>query len=140
MLKKLYLVIIILLMAGGCVNDENEVNNDEFLQEHVIVYFFSDDGCPFCNQQKPYLEEFEEKYEAVRIKEIKAWESRETIDMFQAVADAYGVEVGGVPMTFIGEEVWKGFNKNMVGQMESVIEACISDGCQDKAYDIVFKE
>ncbi len=138
-MKKIYLGILILIMAVGCFNDENEIDNNDFSREDVIVYFFSDDGCPFCNEQKPYLEEFAEKYEEVKIKEIKAWQSRENIDMFEEVAAAYGVEVEGVPTTFIGEKVWRGFNQNMVSEMEETIKQCIIDGCDDKAYDIVFR-
>ena len=137
-MKKVYLLILVLLFVVGCV--EEDKTEDGFLRDDVIIYFFSDDGCPFCRELKPYLEELANEYDEVKLKEIKAWSSSETIAMFQEVAGEFGKEVEGVPMTFIGEQSWNGFHESLIPQMEAKLEQCINDGCEDKSYDIVFEE
>ncbi len=142
LIKKGCLGFIILGVITGCFNGEEKNNNDNeiYSRDKVIIYYFWDKGCPFCIQLKPHLEGFDEKYPEVVLKGIEAWQSQKTRHLFQEVARAYNIEVEGVPVTFIGDKSWKGFNESLIPQMETQIKKCIAEGCEDKAYDIIFKE
>jgi thiol-disulfide isomerase/thioredoxin len=96
--------------------------------DKVVIYFFWGDGCPHCEAQKPYLEQFQNKYPEVEIKAFETWKNNENKQVFQQVADAYGIQIQGVPTTFIGERHWVGFSTTMASDMESYIQQLISEG------------
>ncbi len=52
---------------------------------------------------------------------------------FRRIAAAYGVEPSGVPMIFIGERTWQGFDKNTADEVTAYIELCLDRGCPDLA-------
>ena len=54
-----------------------EVNSDN----PVVVYFFWGEGCPHCAEQKPFLEELEEKYgNEIEVKMFETWYNRENAE------------------------------------------------------------
>ena len=99
----------------------------------VNVYYFWGDGCPVCAQQKVFLEWLEERYPEVRVHAFEVY--FETINrvLLQAFSDAFDQAVVGVPVTFIADQGWIGFNQPMSLQMTAKVEAHRDEPLPDAA-------
>ncbi len=137
------IVIVLLLVVvfysssifstGEAVKESSDLNsiNLQGNPEKLTIYFFWGDGCPHCATQKPYLEEWQNKYgNDIEVKMFETWKNPENVPLFQEVAKAYGIEARGVPTTFIGEKHWVGFSSSMAPEMEEYIEYCIGNRCE----------
>ncbi len=117
-------------VTGNVVAVDSENSGLVGDSDKVTVYFFWGDGCPHCATQKPYLENWKEKYgEDLEIKMFETWKNKDNVALFQKAAQAYGIQARGVPTTFIGEKNWVGFSSSMAAEMESYIESCIKNKC-----------
>ncbi|MFW5884991.1 MAG: hypothetical protein ACOCUF_02070 [Patescibacteria group bacterium] len=98
----------------------------------TTVYFFWGEGCPHCAEEKPFLEEMEEKYPELEVKMLETYKDKENSELFQEMAAAYGTQARGVPVTFIGDhEPIIGFSGSMEPEIESKIKTCLEEGCVD---------
>ncbi|MEM7816010.1 MAG: hypothetical protein QXN71_02745 [Candidatus Aenigmatarchaeota archaeon] len=97
----------------------------------VKLYFFWGDGCPHCAQEKPFLEELQQKYPEVEVEMFETWHNTENAKLFVRMAEAYGTTAQGVPTTFIGDRYWVGYADYMGSEIESYVRHCIENGCQD---------
>jgi cytochrome c biogenesis protein CcdA/glutaredoxin len=97
----------------------------------VEIYFFYGQGCPHCAQEKPFLEELKQKYPQLEVKDFEVYYSRENLELFKKVAQAYKTQPVGVPMTFIGKDFIVGFGtKETTGkQIENLIQNCLTNVC-----------
>ncbi len=146
MKKQLFIIGLaaILLLGGGAwllkrsapseQSGENEeaslVNNVENDSDKVVIYFFWGDGCPHCAVEKPFLEEMENKYPELRVESFETWKNQDNAQLFQKVAQAYGIQARGVPTTFIGDfEPIVGYAEYMADDIEAKIVECIENGC-----------
>ena len=99
----------------------------------VNVYYFWGDGCPVCNQQRAFLDQLEARYDEVRVHDFEVWYDTDNRALLQAFANAFGRNVTGVPVTFIGEDAWIGFNQVMGQQMTASVETYRSYAAPDAA-------
>ncbi len=135
--KQLYLILVILgsIALTGCSSNTQTIPTGSVVANlnddpgKVTVYFFWGDGCPHCAEEKPFLEEMQEKYPEIEIKMFETWKNPENARLFQEVAKAYGTSAQGVPTTFIGEEYWVGYADYMGDEMESKIKYCLENNC-----------
>ncbi len=98
--------------------------------EKTVIYFFWGDGCPHCAVEKPFLEKMEEKYPDLEVKSFETWNNQENAELFQEVAEAYGIHARGVPTTFIGDfEPIVGYADYMAEDIEKKIVDCLENGC-----------
>ncbi len=103
----------------------------------VNMYFFWGDGCPHCADQEVFLEEMTQKYgNQLVIHDYELWYHPENQPVIEKFAEAYGFKPTGVPVTFIGNEYWVGFNVDKQKEMERAIRDGIEGGVVD-AQDIV---
>ncbi len=115
---------------GESVSAESEADSSG----KTVVYFFWGDGCPHCAVQKPFLEEMEQKYPDLVVKMYETWKDKDNAELFQEMAEAYGIQAQGVPTTFIGDlDPVVGFTESMESDMENDIKDCIEYGCIDPA-------
>ncbi len=96
----------------------------------TTVYFFWGDGCPYCAQEKPFLEELDQKHDDLEVKMYEVYNSRKNQRIYQNVADRYGVSARGVPATFIGKEHWTGYNQRIGQEIENKVEECLENSCK----------
>jgi thiol-disulfide isomerase/thioredoxin len=139
--KKIILIagIIALFLITACNTEANitgestQIPNTEqdFDNEKVIVYFFWGDGCPYCSQQKPHMEELAGKYPGIEVLEYEIYYDTDNRNLFQEAARLHGTTARGVPMTFIGDKYWSGFHERMVPEMEAQIKKCLEEECED---------
>ncbi len=113
--------------TGNVISESSDLTGNP---DKVTVYFFWGEGCPHCSTQKPYLEEWQEKYgDEIEVKMFETWKNPDNVALFQEVAKAYGIQARGVPTTFIGERNWVGFSSSMAPEIEQYIEYCIENKC-----------
>jgi len=103
----------------------------------VVIYMFWGEGCPHCAAAKPYFEDLAEKHPEIELRFYEIYNSVENQEKFTKMADAYGFEAWGVPTIFIGDQHWEGFAETMQPEFESVINACIENGCNDAGAGII---
>jgi len=135
------IMILALLVVAGCSNNskssilDSAVVDTDKNPNKVIVYFFFGEGCPHCSAEKPYLQEWAEKYPEIEVKYFETWSNKENAALFQEVAGIYGIQARGVPTTFIGEKNWVGFSSSMAPEIENYIKDCVENGCESPLDD-----
>ncbi|MDF1523704.1 MAG: glutaredoxin [Trueperaceae bacterium] len=87
----------------------------------VPVYFFWGDGCPHCAAQKVFHEQLLADHPNVVIHAYEVYNVPENRPLMAAMAEAFGRPVTGVPMTFIGDEVWVGYTDAYGRQMTDAV-------------------
>jgi thiol-disulfide isomerase/thioredoxin len=126
----LLLVITFLFFQG----DYSAFAKENIEEDKVTIYFFWGEKCPHCATQKPYLEEWEERYgDKIEVKSYETWKNSVNALLFREVAQAHGIQARGVPTTFIGEKNWVGFSPSIAPEIEEYIKYCIDSGCEDLA-------
>jgi cytochrome c biogenesis protein CcdA len=96
----------------------------------VVVRFFYGEECPYCHRQLVAMEAWERDLD-VEIHRYEVWHDDANRALFQRLATAYGGEANAVPMTFIGERAWSGFDEDIDRRMRAAIEACSEQACID---------
>ena len=99
----------------------------------VNVYYFWGDGCPVCAQQRVFLEWLEERYPEVRVHAFEVYFETVNRALLQAFSDAFDQAVVGVPVTFIADQGWIGFNQQMSLHMTAKVEAHRDEPLPDAA-------
>jgi hypothetical protein len=96
----------------------------------VVVRYFYGAECPYCQLQGVEMDAWEREYD-VEIHRYEVWHDAGNRALFHELAAAYGEEASGVPMTFIGERIWIGFDESAARQMRAAIDACEGAACLD---------
>lgn len=120
----------------GSFTEQKEEKTDALL----TVYFFWGEGCPHCEDEKPFLQKMEEKYPEVGIQSLEVWKNAKNRKLMQSFGKKLDATVNGVPFTVIGEEYTVGWmdEKNTGGQIEDAINACLDTVklCRDIGQEI----
>ena len=112
------------------VRSNNDINN-------VTIYYFWGDGCPHCEVQKNFFYEFIADYETVEIKMFETWRISENIDVLHDMGALIGeTNLRGVPVTFISEQMWVGFNERRKDDIISMVDYCLENECRDLGKDV----
>ena len=112
----IFLTAFFLLAAGFAFAQNNSVDKSE-------IYFFYSETCPHCQAEKTFLEDFEKKYPEFKIHKLKITDEKNT-PLLSDFYDRYKVpqeEHGLVPITFIKDEYFLGFNDKIGKDIESYI-------------------
>jgi hypothetical protein len=113
-------VLLSLAAAQEATTGAAEAAADTFT---VNVYYFWGDGCPVCVQQRAFLDWLVERYPEVQVHAFEVWRDLDNRPRLQALSDAFTRPVHAVPVTFIGEDSWIGFNQVASVQMTASVEA-----------------
>jgi glutaredoxin len=108
-----------------------EESTDFTSEEKVVIYFFWGEGCPHCATQKEAMEKWSQEYSDIDIKLYETWSNNSNTEILESLAANYGTQVKGVPMTFIGDEYWVGYNENLETEMKNKIEECLEAECEN---------
>lgn len=96
-------------------------NNEGYTDNEVVIHFFWDAGCPYCLKQKAFLEELEKKYPQVEIKQYEFFKNIELAREFYQKYEVPPQKQGLVPVTFIGERYFVGFNESISQEIENYV-------------------
>ncbi len=93
-------------------------------KENPDLYFFWARGCSYCDQQKVFLEDISEKYPDLKINQYDMAE-RASAEFLQELMKKHpGSEryFGTVPLTFIGDDFFLGFSREIGNRIEESIK------------------
>jgi len=98
--------------------------------EVVHIYFFRGEGCSHCAEEEPFLQHLiDDVYQGrIYVHEYEVWYNADNAALAETFAKAYGGEMGGVPMTFIGTHFVTGFNADSEQNFINMIEEEIANG------------
>jgi thiol-disulfide isomerase/thioredoxin len=74
----------------------------------VCVFLFYDSGCPHCAQERLFLQELKQKY-PIDLHEFEVG-NPENSNLWYQICSKYKTRFGVVPITFIGDKVFVGFD------------------------------
>lgn len=106
----------------------------------VTLYLFSARGCFSCENEKAFLDRIQARYPELTVKEYEVAFHPDNARLMVAVAEHFGVEVGGTPMAFIGDcEPITGYKSDEVtgALIEERVRTCIEEGCEDLAAPVI---
>jgi thiol-disulfide isomerase/thioredoxin len=87
----------------------------------ATLYYFWGEGCPVCEKAKPFIEELEQRYPNLRVKEYEVMEHQENVDILLTMARNLGKEAKGVPTFFIGGRMIEGFSPEKAKLLEEEV-------------------
>lgn len=96
-----------------------------------VVCFFWGKGCPHCMEEKLFLEEMKKQYPSMEIKHYEVWYNKQNAIFLSKMTEAYHRKASGVPVTFIGENVFIGFSEQTQKEIADSIRKCLSIRCID---------
>lgn len=79
----------------------------------VDLYIFHGDGCPHCDDALAFLENLGERHPTLRVHDFEVWYDEANRGLLSELANAYGRTVQGVPVIFLGDEMWTGFGPSV---------------------------
>lgn len=97
----------------------------------VDLYVFWGEGCPHCEDQKPFLRELEADYPNLTVHEFEVWRDARHRPLFQRMAGRHGVIGDSVPTLFVGGWAWVGDSRVIRQQIRQIIEQCSRVACPD---------
>lgn len=124
MKKILYLsfLLLLILIPANCYATINEVN----------VYFFHDDECSICEQEKIYLQALQrDRYPNMRIYSYEV-SNDNSKELMEKAKKMYGITKTGVPFTVIGDKAIIGFTQGMKGEFQQAVYTYSTQSYQNK--------
>ena len=112
-MKKLLFLSILLLMVL--------IPTNCFALNEVNVYFFHDDDCSICEQERVYLQALQkDRYPNMRIYSYEIGTETNHNLMLQA-KKLYNESRTGVPFTIVGDKVFYGFSQGVKGEFQQAV-------------------
>jgi len=97
-------------------------------EKEIEVNFFYGRTCPYCTKEKKFLVELEKKYPEIKVNKLLL-SGRENVELLKELYRDYkvlSIEQGYVPITFIGDRYFLGFNEKIGKNIENCILKLIS--------------
>jgi len=136
MKRKIFPVLIFLFFFGFF--------SSIFAQGDFEINFFYREGCFYCKKEIKFLEEIKEKYPEIKINYYEIYHNPENQKLFQEFAKKYELKHFGVPILFIGDRHFLGYESDET--TGKAIESCLKEYCgigesDEKIINIsIFKE
>ena len=112
----LLFLFALMLLAGGA-----QAQGSGTEAENVRMFVFWGEGCPHCDEQKPFLRELEQRYSDLEIREFEVFRTNVHHQLFIALALAHEIEPGSVPTVFVGGRAYVGDGPQIRREMEQTI-------------------
>ena len=134
MFFKKFLIFVFCFVSVFCI--ANEVFADE--QEPIEINFFYSRTCPHCADEDAFLEKMEDKYCNIEVNRMivsegNNWEILKSFyEEYSVPEKMNGIKVyGAVPITFIKDEYFLGYDKGeVIGmQIENYIKDLMGEAC-----------
>jgi hypothetical protein len=124
-MKKAILLFAVLILSGACFAQQAQ-------KASITLYFFWGQGCPHCEEMKPFISEMQNTYPQLTVKSLETFNNPANNQLFNAMAAAYNKSADGVPGTFIGDQMIEGYAKGQTDvKLKAAIDDCIKNGCVD---------
>ncbi len=102
----------------------------------VSIYFFHSDSCSHCMEENRALLRIEDRYPNVRVMRFEIHDDK-NISIFEQVKNIYKIDVDAVPLTVIGDQVYRGFSEKSIVRFINTIEYYSIYPYQDRVREII---
>ncbi len=103
-------------------------------KKQVVLYLFWREGCPYCEKEKQFLSTMKKKYSSLEIRDYDIISNIASRELLMTMSKSYGINPSGVPVTFVGNQGFVGFNEEIASQIEKNIKYCLKNTCQDPLF------
>ncbi len=124
---RLFLLSIIIFLALSSSGFADSKKN-------VILYLFWKEGCPYCVKEKEFLSVLKKKYPKLEIRDYDVLSNMASRELLMTMSRSYGINPSGVPVTFIGDQGFVGFDEEIGSQIEKIIKSCLKKACEDPLF------
>lgn len=129
MIKVKIISLLIIFLFASSINLSFAEN-----KKSVVLYFFWAEGCPYCEKQKNFLTELKKRYPRLEIKDYEVLYNQAPKELLMMMSKSYGINPTGVPVTFIGDKSFIGFNQEIASKIELILKSCLKKTCEDPLF------
>lgn len=111
--------------------DEQDVIEEETDKENMVcLYFFHNNMGSPCLEEKSFLFKMQKKYPNLMVKEFIT-NTKKNVQLMYDLAEKHNFNVKFVPITFIGDNVIKGYYDDSTtgNEIEEIIKQCVDCRC-----------
>jgi len=129
-----WLIVLVLLFGGSSANAATGGTASPL----VTIHYFHADGCPHCAQASAFLKRYAGDAR-ITIREYEARNNAANRERFIKVANALGVQDGGVPFILIGDWAVMGYlDDRRTGSAIAIqVAHCLDSACPDNVAAIL---
>jgi cytochrome c biogenesis protein CcdA/glutaredoxin len=121
------LLAVLLLLSLPCLATAPSLAEQARPVDMVLFY---GRGCPHCAAMRDFLQTMRDKYPALSVREYEVYFNADNDRLFERMANAYHVEILGVPTAFLGKRTFAGYDEEMQPEIEATIRQCLVQGCE----------
>ena len=96
--------------------------------EEPVILVFHEEGCPDCQRMEAVLQELLSKHPDLSVAYYEVTQPGSP-ELFDALADRYGVLLLKVPIIYVGEVAIVGAGRAQEMRLREAVEGCASSGC-----------
>ena len=126
-MKKSFIGLFIFILVVFTIFPVLAQGSDE---DVVDLWFFYGKGCSHCAKMERFLDELQEKYpDTLKIQEYETYFNQKNRELFEAVSEAYGEQIEGVPTIFLNDLMIVGYARSLEEKIEGEVAFCVEEGC-----------
>jgi hypothetical protein len=115
------------------IRQEQNSRTSPLQDSKVNVYLFWGEGCTHCEEEKRFFAILLHDHPYLDIREYEVLHNNQNLKLLTALMNVHARQASGVPITFIGNQIFEGFSKRIQGAMERAIRECRERSCRDPA-------
>ncbi|MCS7214852.1 MAG: glutaredoxin domain-containing protein [Thermodesulfovibrio sp.] len=131
MKNKICIILVLIFIFSLIFSIKSSIAENK---KSVILYFFWAEGCPYCEKQKKFLDTLKKKYPRLEIKDYEVYYTPASRELLMTMAKSYGIKPTGVPVTFIGDKSFIGFDQEIAISIEQILKSCLKKVCEDPLF------
>lgn len=105
----------------------------------INIYFFYGNGCPHCEDERPFLEYLEKTNSNIVLHSYEVWENSKNRKLLSDVGKKLNINISGVPFTVIGDKYFVGWldAKSTGAAVKEAIEHAKEAGERDIVGEVI---
>jgi len=99
-------------------------------------------SCPHCHEQIKDVNRLQVLYPGLKVSTYQLHDNKNYIEQLLKLSKFYQIQFGSVPVSFVGDQAWVGFNQQTSIEIENKVNECLSNNldCQVKTGDQVSRK
>jgi len=97
----------------------------------IEAYLFRGEGCSHCAQAEAFLGDLAKQYPQLDVKSFEVFYDNNNRQLYFTFARAYNLSLAQleVPIIFVGNQSWVGFDNSIASQITSAVQNCSINAC-----------
>ena len=132
MKKRIFLFTLLLLLVGFApALGQTTPSQNAANKPAIELYFFRSEGCLHCAEAEAFLGELVKQYPQLNVKSFEVFYNNTNRQLYFTFVQAYNISMAQlvVPIIFVGNQSWVGFDNNIASQIKSAVQNCSVNTC-----------